>query len=126
MSAQLPPQKPGESDTAYAMRCSYWYKSVMEPDEAEAWQAHRAQVDNRTGSGTGLYGNATPTERAQALNSHGFGGDQTLNYTGGQAVTAVPGSVVVQRVWASQISEDAEPGVSPLTAHLRSSGTGWH
>jgi hypothetical protein len=122
--------RPGESAIGHAMRIRP-YLQHREDAQADAEQGHaefRAQQEQRTqGEGYGIAGDLSPVERASALGSAGFGGDQKLNYTGGTATTAVPGQVAIQRVWASQISaEDSGPGVSPLRAHFGTTTEQWH
>jgi hypothetical protein len=85
-----------ESQLGYEMRVrpylAHRADAPADPEEAQAWAAHRAQVDNRVGTGSGLYGHATPQERATAAGTRGFGGDQRPIMTGGTATTSVPGS----------------------------------
>ncbi len=117
-----------ESQIAYEMRVRPYlhHREDAQADANEAHKEFRAQQESRTqGTGYGLMGDRTPQERAAALGNRGFGSGRPLAKNGGTGGTAVPGSVAIPMVFHSQLHEGGEPAVSPLAAHLRSSGEGW-
>jgi hypothetical protein len=118
-------QRAGESDEAHRRRIAPLIRHA-EDVEQQTWEHHRAVMDGRLGSGSGLLGNATATDRATALGSPGFAfsGDQRVEPNGHMAWEASAHQPGVYRVYADQLGE--APGVSPLLAHLRASGSEWH
>jgi hypothetical protein len=129
-------RRPGESAEGHARRLAMFHRpdqqeQAAEPTEEQsaAWAAHRAQVDGPTGQGSGLFGRATPEERAQlAGGTHGFSGDQRIA-PNGHLISGihVPGGVAPAPVYRSQMREDqGEPGGSPLLAHMRGGLVEWH
>jgi hypothetical protein len=119
----------GESEENWLRRTAIHRRFAEQAaDESDAWQEHRARVDrDDVGSGSGLFGRLAPESRRAALVARGIpadGGEQRLQYRGGQAVTAVPGSVAIPAVYRSQLVKDDQRPGSPLTQHLRASGEG--
>ena len=119
-------KRPGESQIAYERRIGPFLHH-REDAQADAEQAHaefRQQQEARaSGTGYGLAGDLTPQQRAAALGSRGFGSGREIERNGGLDFTASPGQVSIARVYASQLQD--RPAVSPLAAHVRSSGEGW-
>lgn len=116
-------KRPGESDENHARRVAPHVKAAeAEADEKAAaeWEAHRSQVDNRVGTGTGIYGNSAPQERAAALGSRGFGSGRQVEMNGGLSTSIAPAPA---RVFVSQLQDG--PAVSRSTIPAGSSGEGW-
>jgi hypothetical protein len=113
-------RREGESEEGWQRRTAPILRHAEATAEDPEWAAHRARVDQPTGSGSGLFGRATPTERAVAAGgTHGFGGAQRVERLGHVTAPGVPGQRgVVPRVYVDDFG-DGQPGVSPLTAYLR-------
>lgn len=92
------------------------------------WEAHRAQVDNRTGTGTGIMGNLTPQERGAVVGSR-FGGRevQAQGYLASrvESTGAAPRSNVEVHAMLREEEAARQAAWHTRTASLRSSGTGW-
>ena len=114
-------RREGESDQNWERRTAIHRRFADEVADEAAWAEHRARVDAPVGQGSGLYGRTTPTDRAAALGSRGFGSGREVEKEGGLAVTAVHGQVAIRRIYAADIRDQGEPGVSPLAQYLRSS-----
>jgi hypothetical protein len=88
MNPQFFEKRPTESQYAFERRISAFLPhredAETETDQAQAWAEHRAQVDQRTGSGTGLFGNLSAHELAAArgLVGAGHGGEQNVERYG--------------------------------------------
>lgn len=102
-------KRPGESDEGWERRTAVARRlAAQEADEAaqQEWAEHRAQVDNRVGSGTGLYGNTSATERGAALGSR-FGG-RTVEANGHVHVEPISAARPLTAVEAAAIARQRE------------------
>jgi hypothetical protein len=110
-------RRPGESEIAWQRRRETFYRQATVEDQD--WADHRAAVDQHIGSGSGLFQNVTPQERAAALGSpHAGAGEQRVQPQGHLVWEANAKQPGVRRLYAQDVGESA-PGVSPLMAYLR-------
>jgi hypothetical protein len=133
--------RPGESFEAYERRLGRLAQHLPEGEydarieaarknEAWSWEGHRAQVDGRTAA-QGIFGTATPQERAAALGNRGFAGSQHLQANGHLAADTTIGvaprasAASVNGILARQAAEQ-QAAMQAHTAQVRgASGSGW-
>jgi hypothetical protein len=145
-------QQPHESDQAYVQRmkgiihrhlpaelpagemervAASWNAAVERVEGGE--QSHeelRAHLDGRDqGSGRGIFGAASPAERAAAYRAAPAGNSMSespLAYNGALASQfGTPGQVAVPRVYASQIRRPNQQSQRVDVSQLRSTGSGF-
>jgi hypothetical protein len=114
----------GESEQNWMRRTAVHRRHADEAAESAnaEWAEHRSRVDAPVGQGSGLFGRATGQDQAASLRGWN-GGAQAPPKNGHLANTSVRGQVAISRVYANDLQD--QPAVSPLVAHLKSSGDGW-
>jgi hypothetical protein len=116
-------RRDGESDEAHTRRIAPYLRHAEDVEET-TWQTHRRLVDGTTASAiSALDGANAPKDRAAAWGSLWAAGEQRVAPNGHLNWEANAGQPGCRRLYAADIQD--QPGVSPLTAHMRSSGEGW-
>jgi len=127
-------KRENESEENWQRRTAPHRRAAEQAAEAEAaqqaWAEHRTVVDNITGTGSGIYGNASPQERATTYHSSlPQPGRAASTYSGAQVTPGqgVPMSTaeVMQIVRAREAAARGQIPQHQNTSTLSSSGTGF-